>query len=255
MKKITFIVLCISVMLLAGCKAKVTVITGDVSNISTDDASVNGYIGDYEDMPAAVGVYLGTSEDNMKKVNSDTTPNNKKESETIDVTYDLSVNCQQKLEPDTTYYYRFYARVEGQEKLGDIKSFTTASSLPEAQVNIDLKDAEKITGDSAKITATISGFSEQVTQAGLYMGTSEDDMMRICRDNNPYSDYPDLTHYDVFYNLNMDTKYVLEPNTTYYYQVYAQIGDTEKRSEIKTFTTTDEVEETSSPEATEAPAE
>lgn len=242
-KKLTAVVLsAISlVSILAGCVQNVTVKTREAEQIADNDALITGYIGGYEEMPSSVGIYFGESEKSMKKIITDSTPNNKIKSEDIYVKYDINVDGEIMLKPNTTYYYQIYARFGEKEILGDVKSFTTLSETIKANVTVLSGDVTDITSSSATILGKLSDFFEKPTETGLYIGLSENEMKKVVRESNPYANY-DLDVLDVWFNTGSDAQMSLIPETTYYYQVYAKIGDAETRGEIKTFTTPSESE-------------
>ena len=223
-------------VILSGCAQKATVETRDVVQVADNDAVVSGYIAEYEEMPSSVGVYFGESENAMNKVISDTTPNGKSQSKDIDVEYDINVDASLILEPDTTYYYQFYARFDKDEVLGEVKSFKTLAEPKSAQISVISGEAKDITPTAATITGQLKDFSEKPTETGLYLGLSENEMKKVVREKNPYAQY-DLKVLDVWFDTSADAKLSLLSDTTYYYQVYAKIGDGETRGEVKTFVT------------------
>lgn len=228
---------------LSGCSPLATVETRDVVQVADNDATISGYIAEYEEMPSSVGVYFGEAENSMKKVISDTTPNGKSQSKDIDVEYDINVDADLILEPGKTYYYQFYARFGNKELLGDVKSFTTLAKPQLAEMTVISGDVKDITPTGATITGQLKDFSEKPTETGLYLGLSENEMNKVVREKNPYAQY-DLKVLDVWFDTTGDAKLTLLSDTTYYYQVYAKIGNAEKRGEIKTFVTAPAAEET-----------
>lgn len=223
----------------SGCAPKVSIETRETIQVADNDAVVSGYISEYEDMPSSVGVYLGETKDNMKKIITDTTPNGKVQSQDIDVEYDINVDGDTMLTPDTTYYYQFYARFDKKEVLGEMKSFTTLSQSIPADVTVLTGDAVDVTASGATIQGKLSQFTQKPTETGLYFGLKENEMKKVVREKNPYGQY-DLEVLDVWFSLEGDAKTGLIPNTTYYYQVYAKIGNAETRGEMKSFTTATE---------------
>ena len=252
MKKLFFAGICAMMLLAAGCAPKINVETRDVSGITNNDAVVNGYISEYEEMPTYVGIYFGTSEDEMEKIIRDSTPGGLYLASDIDVDYDITIDSGEVLEPNTTYYYQFFARVDGKDVKGEIKSFTTLESIPEANVSVETeKEIRDLTADNAKLFVRISDFEVKPDEAGLYFGKSPDDLVKVARRKNPMSLY-DYPSFEIWFDINADVHIALEPETTYYYQHYAKIGDTEKRGEIESFTTPAATPE---PEPTDEPAE
>ncbi len=238
MRKLLFALACAAAMLAAaGCSPKANVETREVSGITDNDAIVNGYISDYKEMPSYAGIFLGTSEDDMKKAIMDEHPGNLAQAPKIDVDFDIAIETGELLEPNTTYYYQAYARVDGKDVKGEIKSFTTLESIPEANVTVETeKEVRDLTYDNAKLFVRISDFETKPDEAGMYFGTSPDEMIKVARRKDPMKLY-DYPSFEIWFDIIADTKVVLQPETTYYFQQYAKIGDTEKRGSIESFTT------------------
>lgn len=224
-------------LLAAGCGPKINVETREASKISDNDAVVSGYISNYEEMPTYGGIFFGTSEDEMERLIKDEHPGNLLVAPELDIEYDITIDGGEILEPGTTYYYQFYARVDGKDVKGEIKSFTTLESIPEADVTVEtLKEISDLTADNAKLFMRISDFEVKPDEAGLYFGTSPDDMIKVARLKNPMALY-DFPSFEIWIDMNTDAGVWLSPETTYYYQHYAKIGDTETRGTIESFTT------------------
>ncbi len=76
---------------------------------------------------STVGIYLGTSQGNMTKRNTEavgSASNNYRGGASFDIWYNLTSELGIVLSNNTTYYYRVYAIVEGTEIKGSINSFT-----------------------------------------------------------------------------------------------------------------------------------
>lgn len=238
MKKLFFAGFCAAVMLLAaGCAPKINVETLEASRISDNDAVVSGYISEYEEMPTNAGIFFGTSEDDMEKLIRDEHPGGLLMGPDINAEYDITVDGGEVLEPNTTYYYQFFARVDGKDVKGDIKSFTTLESIPEANVKVETeKEVRDLTTDNAKLFARISDFEVKPDEAGVYFGESADELVKVARHVNPMRLY-DYSSFEVWFDMNVDAGIVLKPETTYYYQHYVKVGDTETRGAVESFTT------------------
>ena len=237
MKKLFFAFICAATLFASGCAPKINVETRDVSGITNNDAVVNGYISEYEEMPTYVGIFFGTSEKDMEKVIRDSTPGGLYLASDIDVDYDLTIDAGEVLEPNTTYYYQFFARVDGKDVKGEVKSFTTLESIPEANVTVETeKEVRDLTADNAKLFVRISEFEVKPDEAGLYFGESPDNLVKIARRKNPMALY-DFPSFEIWFDMNTDAGMWLEPETTYYYQHYAKVGDSEKRGAVESFTT------------------
>ena len=253
MKKLFFAFVCAAVLAVtAGCAPKINVETREASKISNNDAVVSGYISDYEEMPTNAGIFFGTSEDNMEKVIRDANPGGLMVAPVLDIEYDLTIDAGEVLEPSTTYYYQFFARVNGKDVKGEIKSFTTPESIPEADVTVETeKEIRDLTAENAKLFVRISDFETKPDEAGLYFGESPDDLVKVARRKNPMKLY-DYPTFEIWFDMNTDAGIWLDPETTYYYQHYAKIGDTETRGAVESFTTPEATPEPETDAATEA---
>ncbi len=237
MKKLLFTGICAAVLCLAGCAPKINVETLDATGITTDDAVVNGYISDFEEMPSYAGIFFGTSEDDMEKIIRDKYPGNVVHSSEINMDYDLILDGGQELEPDTTYYYQFYARVNSKDVKGEIKSFTTPDVTPKANVTVETeKEVRDLTYDNAKLFVRVSDFETKPDEVGMYFGTSPDNLEKVARRKHPMRLY-DVPSFEIWFEVKVDTTVRLQPETTYYFQQYAKIGNTQTLGEIESFTT------------------
>ena len=102
--------------------------TGGADSITSNNATVRGTASYSGTRPSEVGLYFGTSPNNMNKVARDTISHNKNP---FDIWYDLNSEAGQYLNAGTTYYYKVYGIQNGNEVCGDVKSFTTASNATE----------------------------------------------------------------------------------------------------------------------------
>lgn len=238
MRKKILLLAALTLMLLAlaGCGNKISVETGEVSGITDNDAIVSGLISEYKEMPTNIGVFFGESEDSMEKIIRDTSNGGLLQAPKIDVKYDITIDGDTILEPEKTYYYQFFARVDGKDVLGEIKSFTTRKDMPEADVSVESGEVTEITDSNAVIHSTLSNYEVKPDETGVYIGESPDTLKKEAKNVRPLEEY-DFSEFKVWYTINTDTDLYLKPETTYYYQCYAKIGDTEKRGEIKSFTT------------------
>ena len=102
--------------------------TGGADSVTSNNATVRGTAAYSGTRPSEVGLYFGTSPNNMNKVARDTISHNKNP---FDIWYDLNSEAGQYLNAGTTYYYKEYGIQNGNETCGDVKSFTTASNATE----------------------------------------------------------------------------------------------------------------------------
>lgn len=123
------------------------------------------------------------------------------------------------LEPNTTYYARIYAIVDGNAKYGDQETFTTL-----VPVEISAPKVTSITTNSAYIEGTIKTFGLQTDETGICYSTSQ----RPTIDNEKVV----LSNNNIGYTLNE-----LAPETTYYVRIYAKVKGEVHYGEQGTFTT------------------
>ena len=137
------------------------------------------------------------------------------------------------LQNSTTYYYCSYMKMGKKYKTGQIKSFSTRDI-----------DSGLITGEATDITltsATLNGISEIVNlyplnytiRQGFLYSSNEDDLIN---GNNYWSGIKTI---DAVVKGNVLTAEIkeLQPNSTYYYCVYATIDNTTLKGQVKMFTT------------------
>lgn len=123
------------------------------------------------------------------------------------------------LEPNTTYYARIYAIVDGNAKYGDQETFTTL-----VPVEISAPKVTSITTNTAYIEGTIKTFGLQTDETGICYSTSQ----RPTIDNEKVV----LSNNNIGYTLNE-----LAPETTYYVRIYAKVKGELHYGEQGTFTT------------------
>lgn len=195
------------------------------SNITQSTARVDASYSYTGMRPSSVGLYLGTSSSNMSAYGSDTINHNQNP---FDVWYNLS-----GLSAGATYYYRFYATVNGETIWSDISNFTTTAapiSQPQTQgaVSLTHKGASSITQTTARVDASCSYTGTRPSSVGLYLGTSASNMSAYGSDHINHNQNP----FDIWYNLKD-----LSAGTTYYYRFYAIVNGETKWSDTRTFTT------------------
>ena len=89
-------------------------------NVTQTNAVVYGNASYTGAKPTEVGLYIGTSQSNMKLVASDPINHSKNP---FDIWYDLNQEANQKLTSGTTYYYQFYVVQNGVTYTSNIASF------------------------------------------------------------------------------------------------------------------------------------
>ena len=150
--------------------------------------------------------------------------------------YDMNKELNLKLTPGTTYYYQFYAVVNGKEYWGTESKFTTTNSV-----------AIKNTSSKNTITDTNAIIWAQVDKPKSYSVTKIGVRVRIDGDTyaNGWSkydktskNYTDLTYMYMYYDMNKELNLKLTHATTYYYQFYAVVNGQEYWGPEGKFTTT-----------------
>lgn len=91
------------------------------TNITASSVKLNASCAYTGSRPTSVGVYLGTTPNNIQIKGSDGNINHNKNP--FDIWYNLN-----GLTAGTTYYYRFYAVVDGKTSYSEIKFFTTSAA-------------------------------------------------------------------------------------------------------------------------------
>ncbi|MBO5050220.1 MAG: InlB B-repeat-containing protein [Oscillospiraceae bacterium] len=180
-----------------------------------------------------VGFYLGTTSNNLKKSTVYDAVNANRSSSTI------SYNLEKKgvdLNPNTTYYYQFYAIVGGKEYKSAVKSFKTKAGQQDTALNLTWSQysAASITQNGATISAKVTyGKSVKVDRVGFYLGTTSNNLKK-----STVYDAVNANRSSSTISYNLEKKGVdLNPNTTYYYQFYAIVGGKEYKSAVKSFKT------------------
>ncbi|MBQ2942150.1 MAG: hypothetical protein IJD97_07940 [Clostridia bacterium] len=179
--------------------------------------------------PTEVGVYLGTTPSNMSVYSRDTINFSRNP---FNIWYDIS-----GLNAGATYYYRFYAIVNGKEIAGDKKLFVTGGGkatngisdpLSELGVTVTLSPASKITTTTARVNGGCSYTGARPTEVGLKIGYAQNALVKVASDKINFSKNP----FDIWYDLTD-----LKANTKYYYVLYAIVNGAEVVSDTGAFTT------------------
>ena len=209
-----------------------------VENIVENNAKLSAKILNNYQRVTEVGCYLGTDGVNWPYKASDAV--NITDAYT-NVWYDNAArDFGTVLQPGTTYYYKFYAVVNGTYSEGQVGSFTT-TGIPRPPVGPEKEPVEiqnnsvaDITETNAKLSAKVLNNYQKVTEVGCYLGKSQNHL------NYKASDKVNIT--DVYTNVwyeNIPTEFsvALEPGTTYYYQFYAVVNGQTYTGSVGSFTT------------------
>lgn len=100
----------------------VTIETGEATNITAESATLNGVVSG-ADESISCGFIYGTSSDMSSQ-------NNHRAEASSNGTYSVSIS---NLQANTTYYYCAYVIIDGEEKLGEVLSFTTEQEVVEPE--------------------------------------------------------------------------------------------------------------------------
>lgn len=188
------------------------------SNVTPTTAHISGNCSYSTPKPSSVGIYLGTSQSSMSRVDSDTINHNKNP---FDIWYDLS-----DLTPGTTYYYQLYAVAGEEEITTQVLSFTTPNQ--DQPPVIRTKPASNITQTSVRIDGSCSYSGAKPSSVGLYLGTKTTTMPKVDSDTINHNKNP----FDIWYTVDN-----LTPGVQYYYQLYAIVNGEEYTSEVRSFRT------------------
>lgn len=221
---------------------QITVTTDDAQNITETNATIYGHVSKTAGQNVtSCGIYLGTSGDNMEKKNTESVgsaANNKDNGTGFQIWYDLTGELNLVLNPGTTYYYKIYCVCNGQEYVGNTKSFMTSGNSN--AVTVTTGYAQNITSTNAKITGSASKNSGTiVSTCGLYFGTDINNLPKVNWESvgRSANNYRNGTGFDIWYDLNSELGIVLLPGTTYYYRIYCISDGIEYLGDIMSFTT------------------
>lgn len=95
--------------------------------------------------------------------------------------------------------------------------------------------ADTITSSNAVVRGTVSYSGNRPSEAGIYFGTSSDNMSKVASDIINHNKNP----FDMWYDLNSEAGQYLSDGTTYYWQCYVIVDGIETKGDIKSFTTID----------------
>ena len=186
----------------------VTVSTGDASEITYNQATLNGTILNVE-QAVDCGFIYGVSEDlsatNGVMISTKSSGD-----------YKISVS---DLRESTTYYYRAYVLVDGVCRYGEVLSFMTKS------VTITTGDASEITYNQATLNGTILNV-EQAVECGFIYGHSKD----LSVTNGVMISTKSSGDYKISVSG-------LRESTTYYYRAYVLVDGVCRYGEVLSFMT------------------
>lgn len=159
-----------------------------------------------------------------------------------------------KTDPYVTFYH-YNLNTTGSNTSNDnttsgTKQSTVAVTFSNYQVRV-------LTETVAEPYATVESTGDKVTEVGMYIGATKENMTKLGSDNGAAKYKKNMWYNTQKYG------YPLEPGTTYYYQPYTVVGGKTYKGDIKSFTTKGEKvtpspaptpESTSTPTPTPTPA-
>lgn len=108
----------------------------------------------------------------------------------------------------------------------------SVSAQPSSNIWVSTDGADTITETNATVRGSVGYSGSRPTEAGLYFGTSADNMSKVAHDAINFSKNP----FNLWYDLNGEANQYLSPGTTYYYKMYAIQNGVEVCGETKSFT-------------------
>lgn len=232
--------------------------TTGAQNITSTNAKVTGQVSYSGTRPSRVGLLFGTNKSQLKDVANEAINFTKNP---FDIWYDLNTEAKITLTAGTTYYYQFYAIVNGQQILGNIDSFQTTGSsrapvnsnsaikdvvnalTPASNITVTATSAKNITETNAVVYGAASYSGTRPSEVGLQFGTSSSSLKTVASESINFSKNP----FDIWYDLNKEANTYLSAGTTYYYRMYAKVNGSYSYSNIVSFTTPAKPAATTSP--------
>ena len=244
-----------------------TVTANDATGVTSNDATLTGFIhfGNYQ--PTHWGVDCGTSSSNLPCVIfNDSSKQVINSSTGVSISFNFKNDSTSDpnspstpyypLKANTTYYYRFWVKYGNDQYVhSEIKQFTTGNATIPSFSNISVSN---ITSTTAKLNYTINYGADNVPKYyGLYLGTSEGEMTKAVLNMQQYNEstYVNSTHQPIA-GTNLEKRWpsgpingnsiafgsegpTLSPATTYYYKLWItdNSGDHEYCSAVQSFTT------------------
>ncbi len=201
----------------------------DVTKLSTSDAQIKATAKLSKSTKVnQAGFYIGTSENNLKKNAKPDTVN--KEYSTLPMWFLMS-KYQEKLNENTTYYYKFYITAGGKEYCSSVQKFKTMAAP--IKVLSWFTDVNGIGENKATIEANAStSKTVAVTEGGFYLGTDSGNLKK-------YAQKYSKAYSDTNFSFSFETsKYLkLTPGTKYFYKVYFVADGKTYTSSVENFTT------------------
>lgn len=114
-------------------------------------------------------------------------------------------------------------------------------------VTVNTTIADTITSSNAVVRGNVSYNGNRPSEAGIYFGTSPDNMSKVAKDTINHNKNP----FDMWYDLNSDAGQYLNDGTTYYWQCYVIVDGIETKGDVKSFAT---IDTNSTPISTNTPA-
>lgn len=100
-------------------------------------------------------------------------------------------------------------------------------------VIVNTTTADTITESNAVVRGNVSYSGNRPSEAGIYFGTSPDNMSKVASDIINHNKNP----FNMWYDLNSEAGQYLNDGTTYYWQCYVIVDGIETKGDVKSFTT------------------
>lgn len=112
---------------------------------------------------------------------------------------------------------------------------------PTSSIAVTTAEAKDITTEDATLYGKISYMGEKPDEIGVKMGTAADSLVKVAHDERDV--ITNGNPFNCWFNLAKEAHLELQPDTTYYYQLYAVQSGKEISGEIKSFHTQKSEEE------------
>lgn len=175
-----------------------------------------------EQRVSAIGCWFGTDKNNLKRYDENYAGNVK------EVWYGAN-KWFGALKPGTTYYYKFYITVGGEELVSSLRSFTTPAAQGVRFDNLlENIGVRKLSETEAEIFARFKN-EQKVSTIGCWFGTDKNNLKR-------YNETINGGVIEMWYGAQKWFGGV-KPGTAYYYKFYITIGGEELVSSLRSFNT------------------
>ena len=185
---------------------------------------------------STIGCHLYNEEDEYIYCHSEEVNPSYKNATTVPMWTDFNADVHYYLQPGTKYQYRLYAYIDGVEYCSELASFTTTGTPPSVVLD-NTSPKYQITENNAVLFANINNpYVGKIGVVGCHLYNSQGNYI-FHHYEEINSDLALNTSVPFTVDLLQDAGYILQPNTTYQYRLYAYINDMKYTSELASFTT------------------